>query len=148
MRRLSPLSLGLAALALGCGWDGGDLAGGSGGSSQQQETKVTVVSGDFQEGEPGKFLPLPLSVEVSVCSGSGSCSPVTHGTVSWPVGVGGGRPASPTTAIDTAGHASVRFQLGSGLGEYSPIVYAIYNGGGIGFTATGVAAQRPSSTAH
>lgn len=106
-RRLAPLTVTLAA-TFGCG---GDLTL----PGDNAPTNITVVSGDGQEGRPGKLLGDPLVVEVT--DAKGRPSPGTAVAFRF-VGADGSPEVDPATgATDEQGRASTRARLGETEGE-------------------------------
>jgi hypothetical protein len=97
----------LVLLAVSCGGDS------SGPAKAGPPAALTVVTGTAQQGESGEVLATPLTVKVA----DAQARPVANAVVTFVVAAGGGTLSQASDTTDTEGTASVRWTMGSTLGD-------------------------------
>ncbi|MGH7630512.1 MAG: Ig-like domain-containing protein [Gemmatimonadales bacterium] len=119
-RTLGPQPGEQAAVASASGLDGSPMAfthtatgGGGGGGGGDDDARVTIVSGDDQNGEAGSELPNPLVIRVT----DGEGRAIGGASVVWVVTEGGGFVQPVFGSTDAGGRASTRWTLGPNPGR-------------------------------
>ena len=128
------------AVANGSGTVTASVQGVSGSASvvvEQLPTALAVVSGDDQEGRPGRSLPLPLTVRAADAGGA----PVADVAVEFVPAEGSGQVSQALVVTDAVGEAATLWTLGDSFGAQS-VAASLTGGASAILTAT---ALRPEA---